>query len=207
MSPSPNFWNKVADKYAASPVADETAYQRKLEVTRGYFRPDMTVFEFGCGTGSTAIVHAPHVAHIHAIDIAPRMVDIAQGKVDAAGIKNITFEVAAIDTFDAPEGSYDAVLGMSILHLLDDSDTAIAKVYRMLKPGGFFASSTVCLGETLWWLWPVLKLGQLIGKVPLVKFLKVKRLEASLIRAGFRIDHQWQQARGKAVFIVAVKDG
>jgi ubiquinone/menaquinone biosynthesis C-methylase UbiE len=205
MSPSPKFWNKVAAKYAASPVGDEAAYQRKLGVTQSYFRPDMKVFEFGCGTGSTAIVHAPHVAHIHATDISERMIEIAQGKADAAEIENITFETLVFDAYDPPEASYDAVLGLSILHLLDDLDAAIAKVHRMLKPGGFFASSTVCLGQTMWWLWPVLKLGRLTGKVPLVKFLRIKPLEASLIRAGFRIDHKWQQG-GKAAFIVAVKD-
>jgi cyclopropane fatty-acyl-phospholipid synthase-like methyltransferase len=29
-------------------------------------RPDMEVLEFGCGTESTALEHAPHVAHIEA---------------------------------------------------------------------------------------------------------------------------------------------
>jgi hypothetical protein len=54
--------DKIAEKYAARPVADDAAYQRKLEITRGYFRPSTRVFAFGCGTGSTAIAHAPHVA-------------------------------------------------------------------------------------------------------------------------------------------------
>lgn len=207
MSPSPKFWNRVAEKYSRSPVADEAAYQRKLNVTQSYFRPDMRVFEFGCGTGSTALTHAPHVAHIHATDISPGMLTIARRKAGDAGIENITFEEAAIDTFEAPDGSYDAALGMSILHLVADPDAAIAKVHRLLKPGGCFASSTVCLRERLWWLWPVLKGGRLIGRLPLVRFLRARDLEAKLTRAGFRIDHQWRQGRGKAVFIIAVKAG
>lgn len=55
------FWDRIADRCARKPVADEAAYQRKLEVTRGYLRPDMEVFEFGCGTGTTALHHAPFV--------------------------------------------------------------------------------------------------------------------------------------------------
>ena len=47
-----------------------------------------------------------------------------------------------IDAFSAPNGSFDAVLGLSILHLLDDRRTAIAKVHRMLALGGVFLSST-----------------------------------------------------------------
>jgi len=42
----------------------------------------MELLEFGCGTGSTAIVHVPYVNHIHAIDIFSNMICIAQAKAD-----------------------------------------------------------------------------------------------------------------------------
>ena len=73
MSEPNKFWDKIAERYSKRPVADEESYQRKLQVTRNYFRPDMEVLEFGCGTGSTAIVHAPNVKQIHAIDISARL--------------------------------------------------------------------------------------------------------------------------------------
>ena len=66
MNRESKFWDKIADRYSKSPVADEESYQRKLQVTREYLRPDMKVLEFGCGTGSTAITHAPFVNHIQA---------------------------------------------------------------------------------------------------------------------------------------------
>ena len=81
MSQPSRFWDKIADRYAKKPVSDEAAYQKKLRVTRDYLRPDMDVLEFGCGTGSTAITHAPFVKHIQAIDISSRMIEIAHGKV------------------------------------------------------------------------------------------------------------------------------
>ncbi|MDJ0945640.1 MAG: hypothetical protein QNJ30_19405 [Kiloniellales bacterium] len=40
------FWDRIAERYSKRPVADEAAYQRKLEVTREYFRPEMEVLEF-----------------------------------------------------------------------------------------------------------------------------------------------------------------
>jgi 2-polyprenyl-3-methyl-5-hydroxy-6-metoxy-1,4-benzoquinol methylase len=205
MAPSPRFWNKIAEKYAASPVADEASYRRKLETTRRYFGTGAQLFEFGCGTGSTALSHAPHVAHIDATDISEEMIRIARHKAALAGVSNVAFEVASIEAVDVADGSYDGVLGMSILHLVEDCDAAIAKAWRMLRPGGFFASSTVCLRERHWWLWPVLQGGRLIGRLPPVKFLRARDLEAKLTRAGFRIDHQWRPAPGKAVFMVAVK--
>ncbi len=65
MDQSARFWDKIAERYSKRPIVDEAAYQKKLQVTREYFRPDMEVLEFGCGTGSTAITHAPYVKHIH----------------------------------------------------------------------------------------------------------------------------------------------
>lgn len=205
--PSTRFWDRVADKYSKRPVPDEAVYQKKLEVTRGYFRPDMQVLEFGCGTGSTAIVHAPFVAHIRAVDVSERMIEIARGKAEAENVTNVTFERSSFDDLAAPERAYDAVLGLSILHLLDDRDAAIARIHGMLQPGGIFVSSTPCLGGLLRFL-PlrvVLPVLALFGRVPKVAFFSVEALKASLTNAGFEIDYTWQPGVGKAIFIVVRK--
>ncbi len=206
MDRSAKFWDKIAEGYAKQPVADEAAYQKKLQVTREYFQPEMEVLEFGCGTGSTAIAHAPYVKHIRAIDISAKMLEIARGKADAANVENITFERSTIDEFSAAEQSLDAVLGLSILHLLANKEEVIAKVYEMLKPGGVFISSTACMGDTmLRFLAFIVPIGKLLGLLPLVKAFTRKELEHSLTDAGFEIDHQWQSGKGEAVFIVAKK--
>lgn len=199
------FWDRFAERYSKQPVADEESYQRKLKVTREYFRPDMEVFEFGCGTGSTAIAHAPYVKHIHAIDISSKMIAIAQRKADTANITNVTFERAGIDAFEPPDTRYDLVMAHSILHLLHDKDAAIAKVERMLKPGGFFVSSTVCAGDTMRYLRFVAFIGRVFGLV--LKVFTGKELMDSIIKGGFEIDHHWRPGEGKAVFIVAKKAG
>lgn len=62
------FWDRLADKYAAQPIADEDAYRTKLARTQAHLTPEMDIFEFGCGTGGTAIAHAPHVRSVRAID-------------------------------------------------------------------------------------------------------------------------------------------
>ena len=205
MNRSAKFWDKVADRYAKSPVKDEAAYEHKLEVTRRYFRPDMRVLEFGCGTGSTAILHAPHVNHIHAIDISSRMLEIARQKAEAEGIQNLTFAHATIDAVVAEPETYDAVMGLSILHLLEDKEAAIAKVHHMLKPGGVFVTSTVCLGDTMKFVKLIGPVGRFLGLMPLVKVFTTDELETSLTNAGFDIDYRWQPAKSKAAFIVAKK--
>ena len=207
MSQPSRFWDKIADRYAKKPVSDEAAYQKKLQVTRDYFRPDMEVLEFGCGTGSTAIAHAPYVKHILATDISSRMIEIAKGKAEAAKVGNVTFQQTAIDDFEAPDETYDAILGLSILHLLEDKEAVIAKVHGMLKPGGVFVSSTACLGDTMKFFKLIGPIGRFLGLMPLVKVFTTKELEDSLTAASFEIDHRWQPGRGKSVFIVAKKAG
>ena len=190
------FWDKIAERYSKQPIADEAAYQKKLQVTRQYFLPDMGVLELGCGTGSTAIAHAPYVKHILAIDISSKMIEIAQGKADAKNVENVTFMRSTID----------AVLGLSILHLLDNKEEVTAKVHKMLKLGGIFVTSTACIGDTMMrFLKVIVPIGKFFGLMPMVKVFTTKELEDSLTDAGFEIDYQWQPGKGKAVFIVAKK--
>ena len=205
MDQSAKFWDRIAERYSKQPIADEAAYQKKLQVTREYFHPDMEVLELGCGTGSTAIIHAPYVKHIRAIDISSKMLEVAQGKADAANINNITFEQSGIDALNVQDNSLDVVLGLSILHLLENKEEVTEKVYKMLKPGGIFVSSTVCLGDTMKFIKLIVPIGRLFGLMPLVKVFSAKELEACLSNAGFEIDYNWQQGKAKAVFIVARK--
>lgn len=205
MGDSSRFWDRMAERYSKTPVADEAAYQKKLEVTRRHFHPDSEVFEFGCGTGSTAIAHAPHVKNIHAIDISEKMIEIARGKAEAENIKNVMFEKSTIEQIQIPDQSLDVVLGLSILHLLEDKVEAIAKVYRMLELGGVFVTSTSCIGDTMTFFKIIAPIGKSLGLMPLVKVFTTDELVTSLTDAGFEIDHRWQPGKGKAVFIVARK--
>lgn len=206
MADQTQFWNKLADRYATQPVADEASYRTKLEATRALMRPDMEVFEFGCGTGSTALAHAPFVRHILATDFSARMVEIARGKAEAAGIGNVTFAKADIAATPAKPGRYDMVMGHSILHLLDDPQAAINTAYAMLKPGGHFVTSTACLaGGVGMVLGLVAPLGRRYGLLPTIRVLSPEQLKSMQRRAGFEIVHFWQPGKNKAAFVIARK--
>ena len=200
-------WDRFAKRYAKSPVVDQDAYQKKLQITREYLRPDMEVLEFGCGTGSTAIAHAPYVRHIQAIDISPKMLAIARRKVDAKNINNITFAQSGIEDFSVADRSFDVVMGHSILHLVENREKVISMVHDLLKPGGIFVSSTVCMGGAYKILKVVLPVGGYLGLLPRLKFFSVKELADSIVGAGFEIEHQWQPGEKMVVFIVAKKAG
>lgn len=201
------FWDRIAAWYARQPIADEAAYARKLEVTRGYLRPDMEVLEIGCGTGGTAIAHAPHVKHIRAIDISTKMIAIAMAKAATAQADNVDFEQATIDELNVADGSLDAVLALSILHLLDNRDAVIDQIFRMLKPDGLFVSSTTCVGDRMPYFGLIVPIGKLLRLMPHVSVFTGADLKQAVTGAEFEIHHEWQPDSRHALFLVAIKPG
>ena len=146
-APDPTFWNNLAEEYAAKPVDDPAAFERKIAITQGRMGPGAVVLDIGCGTGSLALRLAETGADVHGLDLSDEMIRIARGKARAQEVDNVTFHVGAFDErFSAfADGSLDGICAYSILHLVPDRQAALAQIFRLLKPGGFFISSTVCL--------------------------------------------------------------
>lgn len=192
MQTAAEFWDRVAPKYAKSPISDMEAYTHTLERTRSYLSRNDTVLEVGCGTGSTALLLADGVKHITASDVSPKMIAIGLEKAREQGVSNVDFVTAEL--FDSVlEGDpYDAVLAFNMLHLLEDIPAAIRRVGGLLKPGGMFISKTVCLpgvGAPLKYrlLKVVLPLMQMVGKAPYVNFMEIGALEECVLSEGFKI--------------------
>ena len=204
MGTATRFWNWNAERYARQSIGDEASYQKKLATTQKYLAPDMRAVEFGCGTGATAILHAPLVRTYHAIDISEKMVEIGRGKAAEAGLSNLTFTVGTLEETREPDASCDAILGLNILHLVPDLECTIDTVARMLKPGGHFFSSTICLKNlrgNLRWLGLATRVLPLL---PTVRSFSVEQLETMLRGAGFGIEERLEQRPG-VVFLVAVR--
>ena len=206
MATPENFWDKTAAGYAKSAIRDTRAYEKKLAITQALFTPDAEVMEIACGTGTTALRHAPHVGHYLATDVSSKMLEIAREKAETAGVLNVTFQQDDIGKADWPAGHYDTVLAMSILHLLPDRTEALAKVHRTLKPGGVFVSSTICLGEMAFYFPLLIGAMKLVGKAPnTVDSLTHEALSAAIMEAGFVIDEHHRMSKETVAFIVARK--
>ncbi|BFM15599.1 hypothetical protein R50073_17820 [Maricurvus nonylphenolicus] len=202
---SAEFWDRIALRYSQSPIADTESYEKKLAATQALMQPDMSVLELGCGTGSTALAHAPHVGEIVATDVSDGMLAIGRDKAKAAGIDNIRFMQASVEDLQEAEGSYDMVLALNLLHLVPDYQAAIAKVHRLLKPGGLFISSTVCLSDKMWFLRPVIPVMQWLGKAPFVSFLNAATVLQAVEASGFESQEHWTHGRANSLFLVSKK--
>ncbi|MEO1749400.1 MAG: class I SAM-dependent methyltransferase, partial [Pseudomonadota bacterium] len=144
---SRRFWDRHAPKYAKSKISDLKGYERSLERTRDYLTRDQNVLEIGCGTGKTAIAHAPFAGHITGTDIASGMVEIAREKASKGGPLNLDFLPAPADDLGFPAATFDLAMSHNLYHLVDDVDAALKEAHRVLKSGSIFISKTPCLGE------------------------------------------------------------
>lgn len=202
---SSRFWDRIAERYAQQPVPDQAVYERKLEITREYLKSDMNVLEFGCGTGSTAMALAACVSRFHAIDSSARMIEIARGKAALESLENVRFEQAAIENYDAPVSSLDAVIGHSILHLVRDRRQVLDKVHRALKPDGVFISTTACIGDFMPWFKWVIPAGRFLGLMPNANVFTEQQLLDEMMATGFSLEFSWRPVRTRGVFLIVRK--
>jgi ubiquinone/menaquinone biosynthesis C-methylase UbiE len=203
------FWDRIAVKYAADPIADMAGYENTLRRVQGLLSADRDVLEIGCGTGTTALRLAPFTRRLLATDVSARMIDIARERLAAAPVPQLSFAVADADTPVAGSSEYDAMLAFNVLHLVTDLDRALEQAIRALRPGGLLISKTACLSE----LNPLIRylalpVMQAVDKAPHVLCFDAAALQSAIARQGMDIvSVERHGTRGKdfRVFIVARK--
>ncbi|WP_233499321.1 bifunctional 2-polyprenyl-6-hydroxyphenol methylase/3-demethylubiquinol 3-O-methyltransferase UbiG [Pararhodobacter sp. CCB-MM2] len=200
------FWSKIADGYAAKPVANQQAYEATLARTREYLSPTDRVLEIGAGTASTALILAPEVAAYTASDYAEGMVAIGQRKARAAALPNLRVVQGQLGDAALGDGPFDAIFAFNLLHLCDDPAAEMAKAHDRLPAGGYFISKTPCLSGWMQLMRPVVGMMRLFGKAPKLRFFSKRRYETLLRDAGFEIVETGQYpAKSVAHFVVARK--
>ena len=199
--PAQAFWDKMAAQYAAEPIADPAAYQAMLDRIISYLQPGDHVVELGAGTGSTALVLAPHVARYDLTDFSAEMIAIAAAKT--ADVENITCDQIAADDPDLPRG-VDVVLALNLLHLMKDVPKSLRLMNGMIAPGSFLISNTVVFQGLGRLLWLPIKVMQLFGKAPHVTTMTQASLERMVKAAGFEVvSCEMLPRKGRTCMIVA----
>lgn len=105
----------------------------------GAITPSAIVFEIGPGTGQATERLLGMAESVTAIEADDRFVPILEQRLqDAPGLQIIrnTFEDAEL-----PDAAYDLGIAATSFHWLEP-DSALAKIHRILRPGGWWA---------MWW--------------------------------------------------------
>jgi SAM-dependent methyltransferase len=121
---------RAAYEHATGPKAPEMVFEAVAEVApRRYL-------EVGCGPGELAArVHGELAADVVAVDISPRMVDLARGRgVDA--------RVGDVQSLPFDDESFDCAVAAWMLYHVPDVDRALSELARVLRPKGRLVAVT-----------------------------------------------------------------
>jgi ubiquinone/menaquinone biosynthesis C-methylase UbiE len=97
---------------------------------------DAVGFDLGCGSGRWAKLAAERVGTLYCIDASSAALDVARRNL--AGIENVQFCLASVDSIPLDDGSTDFGYSLGVLHHIPDTESAIASCIRKIKPGAPF---------------------------------------------------------------------
>ena len=89
--------------------------------------------EIGCGTGAFARSLAQRCERVLALDLSPRMVEVARSR--SGDHPNVDYLVADAASWEFPEERFDCVASITTLHHLPLAPT-LRKLASVLRPGG-----------------------------------------------------------------------
>lgn len=204
MNTTADFWDNISQKYANKAVPSKDIYQEKLMRTQKLFSRDSIVMEFGCGTGTTSLIHSPYVKEIIAYDYSSGMIDIANQKKNEEQIDNVTFEVKAAEDIPFHSETYDVIMAHSVFHLIESNEKIIKKAFDALMPGGFLVSSSGCVKEMNILIRNLIPILTSIGKAPRITQFTAKELIDLHKKSGFKVYDAWTYKKGE-LFLIAQK--
>ena len=83
------------------------------------------VLDLGCGSGQVSLLAASMGAQVHAIDVAPRMIEIARESARRAGLAGITFSEGDVATAFLPPA--DVVLLVGVIEYYADHQALLQR--------------------------------------------------------------------------------
>jgi ubiquinone/menaquinone biosynthesis C-methylase UbiE len=213
MNKAQKFWDQQANRFDDNERQFESETRELIARTREFLNVNDIVLDFGCATGSKTIELADSVKHIHGLDFSAEMISEALKKKNNLNITNVSFSKGTIFNDDLEKASFDKIIAYSIIHLLDESEKVIQRIYDLLKPGGFLIAETACFKEKMEFKTRLqvitYRLMERLAISPLhINMYKTSDVEHLMNRQGFKIVKSEKTFyNGMTIsFIVAVKN-
>ena len=120
-----------------------------------------SLLDVGCGTGHflNLLLNQPHGSgptfpslRLAGIDISPGMLKIARERLG----NDVDLREGGVETLPWLDDSFDVVTSTDVFHHLSDPNPALAKIKRVIKPGG------ILIIADMWLPAPFRQLGNLI---------------------------------------------
>ena len=131
--------NQVADYEKANGLLKRgltRAYERKAKIILKELADinPKRILEIGSGSGlMTYFVAKLYKEELVALDLSKEMLDLAKSRITNP---KVSYVVGDGTKPDFPDGSFDAVIGVDIIHHLEDPRAAMKEWKRLVRPGG-----------------------------------------------------------------------
>jgi ubiquinone/menaquinone biosynthesis C-methylase UbiE len=145
-----------------------------------------SLLDVGCGDGAYSLLASKHGARVTAIDVSGAMLQAARGRAVAEGA-TIDFIQGSVEHLPFAAESFDVVLMVTLLCLVNDASLAVREAHRVLRPGG-----RLIVGELgSYSLWAVKRrlsgwLGNSLWKS--AHFWTAHKLHELIAEEGFRVE-------------------
>ena len=129
------YWGRFAKTYDQDGeyvVGEEILRQIVRRISEG---PDLGMaIELGCGTGFFSRAVAQKADHLTATDLSDEMLTVAQARL--MDLPNVTVKKADCRRTGLPSDTYDSVVMINLIHVIDEPERAIQESHRLLKKDG-----------------------------------------------------------------------
>src|SRR5215471_764345 len=113
--------------------------EERTEIFNKYFslidwkQKPRRALDMGCGSGRWDVLAASRVGELVAADASGEALRVARQNVKAP---NASFIQCTPETLPFPDGHFDLIFSLGVLHHLPDTQTAIHSLAQKLAPGG-----------------------------------------------------------------------
>lgn len=126
-----------AERYVTSKVHAEGEDLNRL-LSMAAPQSHWRVLDVATGGGHTALKFAPHVAHVVASDLTPRMLHAARRFIKGQGVNNVSYAAADSENLPFVDNCFDAVTCRIAPHHFPDCFRFVQECARVIRPGGIF---------------------------------------------------------------------
>jgi ubiquinone/menaquinone biosynthesis C-methylase UbiE len=182
MNPRAAFFDAIADKWDGWDDLNLLGRRMSDGLTRMGVGPSETVLDIGCGTGNLTLALLAKLesgGRVVAVDISPRMLDVARSKI---GDARVAWHITGAEALPIPSAAADRVICFSVWPHLHDQDAVLREFTRVLRPDGRLH---------IWHLSPKEKINQIhassSGPISSDLLLPASETAARLGKAGFDV--------------------
>jgi ubiquinone/menaquinone biosynthesis C-methylase UbiE len=132
-----DFAQGYADRHQKIAVKFGQEYARKLS-SRGFRQG--RILDVGCGFGATALILADRFpdSDIVGIDLSEPLLRLAEQAAKPMDLgERVRFEKADAQDIPYDDDSFDAVINLQMVHIVDDPVSMLNEIERVLVPDGY----------------------------------------------------------------------